>query len=117
MRRVAVLHSLAESDFEAQSWVKAFTQGLSVLGWTDGLNLQIDVRGWAGEVSQTQKLAKELIDLHTDVIVAMATPSDNAMLDTDHDGTVTLEQCETIYLATSNLAFIALLKARFIQGP
>ena len=84
MRRVAVLHSLAESDFEAQSWVKAFTQGLSVLGWTDGLNVQIDVRGWAGEVSQTQKLAKELIDLHPDVIVAMATPSANAMLRETH---------------------------------
>jgi putative ABC transport system substrate-binding protein len=51
-----------------------------VLGWTDGLNVQIDVRGWAGEVSQTQKFAKGLVDLHPDVIVAMATPSANAML-------------------------------------
>jgi hypothetical protein len=25
--------------------------------------------------------------------------------------------CETIYLAANNLAFIALLKAHFIQGP
>ena len=31
MRRVAVLHSLAESDFQAQSWVKAFTQGQSMI--------------------------------------------------------------------------------------
>ena len=33
MPRVAVLHSLAESDFEAQSWVNALKQGLVALGW------------------------------------------------------------------------------------
>jgi len=84
MRRVAVLHSLAESDFQAQSWVKAFTQGLSVLGWTDGLNVQIDVRGWGGEVSRMQQFANELVDLRPDVIVAMSTPSANAMRQETH---------------------------------
>jgi putative ABC transport system substrate-binding protein len=84
VRRVAVLHSLAENDFEAQSWVKAFTQGFAVLGWTDGLNVRIDVRGGGGEVSQMQKFAKELVDLHPDVVVAMATPSAKAILRETH---------------------------------
>jgi putative ABC transport system substrate-binding protein len=78
--RVAVLHSLREDDFEARSWVNALKQGLAVLGWTDGVNVRIDVRAGAGEVSQMQKFAKELVDLHPDVIVAMATPSLKAML-------------------------------------
>jgi len=44
MRRVAVLQTLAENDLEGQSWVNALKQGLAVLGWTDGLNVRLDVR-------------------------------------------------------------------------
>src|SRR5207253_2456433 len=43
-----------------------------------------DVRSGAGEVSQMQRFAKELVDLHPDVIVAMATPSLKAMLRETH---------------------------------
>ena len=43
-RRVAVLQTLAENDLEGQSWVNALRQGLAVLGWTDGLNVRLDVR-------------------------------------------------------------------------
>ena len=50
--RVAVLHSLAESDPEAQSWVKAFMQGFASLGWTDDFNVQIDVRWGGGEIKE-----------------------------------------------------------------
>ena len=44
MRRVAVLQTLAVNDLEGQSWVNALKQGLAVLGWTDGLNVRLDVR-------------------------------------------------------------------------
>jgi putative ABC transport system substrate-binding protein len=79
-----VLHSLAESDFEAQSWVNALKQGLVALGWNDGLNVRIDVRAGGGEVDRMQKFAKELVDLHPDVVVAMASPSAHAVLRETH---------------------------------
>ena len=82
--QVAVLHVLAESDFEARSWVNALKQGLAELGWKDGLNVRIEVRAGGGEVNQMQKFAKELVDLHPDVIVAMATPSAHAILRETH---------------------------------
>ena len=75
MRRVAVLQTLAESDLEGQSWVNALKQGLAAVGWTDGLNIRLDVRWAGGEANLIQRFAKELVDLHPDVIVAVATPS------------------------------------------
>jgi putative tryptophan/tyrosine transport system substrate-binding protein len=84
MPRVAVLRVLAESDFEGQSWVNALKRGLVELGWNDGLNVRIDVRAGGGEVNQMEKFAKELVDLHPDVIVAMATPSALAILRETH---------------------------------
>jgi len=80
MRRVAVLDSFAASDSEAQSWFKAFMQGFAVLGWTDGRNVRIDVRWAGGEVNQIQTFAKELVDLHPDVVFAVTTPSVIAIL-------------------------------------
>ena len=85
MPRVAVLHSNAESDSEAQSWVQAFMQGFAALGWTNGLNVQIDLRWAGGEIKEIQRLAKELLDLRPDVVVAVATPSVNAIRQENHD--------------------------------
>jgi putative ABC transport system substrate-binding protein len=80
MPRVAVLTPFAESDPEAQSWFKAFMQGMQAVGWTDGRNIRIDVR-WAGsEVDRIQRLAKELVDLQPEVVFAITTPSVNAVL-------------------------------------
>ena len=84
VRRIGVLHVLGESDFEARSWVNALKQGLAEFGWNDGLNVRIEVRAGGGEVNQMQKFAKELVDLHPDVIVAMATPSAHAILRETH---------------------------------
>ena len=84
MRRVAVLQTLVENDLEGQSWVNALKQGLAVLGWTDGRNVRLDVRWAGGEVNLVQRFAKELVDLHPDVIVAVATPSAMAFLRETH---------------------------------
>jgi hypothetical protein len=62
MRRVAVLQTIAENDLEGQSWVNALKQGLAVLGWTDGLNVRLDVRWAGGEANLIQRFAKELVD-------------------------------------------------------
>jgi putative ABC transport system substrate-binding protein len=84
VRRIGVLHPLAENDFEARSWVNALKQGLVVLGWNDGLNVRIDVRGGGGDVGRMRKFAKELVDLHPDVVVAMGTPSAHAIRQETH---------------------------------
>jgi len=84
LRRVAVLQTLAENDLEGQSWVNALKQGLAVLGWTDGLTIRLDVRWGGGDANLIQRFAKELVDLHPDVIVAVATPSAMAFRQETH---------------------------------
>ena len=80
MSRVAVLTPYAESDPEAQTWFKVFVQGMQALGWIDGRNMRIDVRWAGGEADRLQRLAKELVDLQPEVVLAMTTPSVNAIL-------------------------------------
>jgi putative ABC transport system substrate-binding protein len=81
MPRVAVpIFLAAKDDSEAQSWVNALKQGLAVLGWTHDANVRIDVR-WGDDIS---KLAKECVDLHPDVVVAIGTYVLKAMLRETH---------------------------------
>lgn len=54
---------------------KIFKQGLRDLGWADGQNIAIEYRWAAGKVDRLPVLAKELVDLKVDVIVASSTPS------------------------------------------
>ena len=73
-RRIGVLLAFAEGDSRPQAWLVTFTKGLAELGWTDGRNLQLDIR-WAGnDVALMQKLAKELVALKPDVILSFGTP-------------------------------------------
>jgi putative ABC transport system substrate-binding protein len=74
MRRIGVLMGYGETDPEAKALLSEFTQGLSELGWSDGRNARIDVRWAAGSIERMQTLAKELVDLRPDVILANTTP-------------------------------------------
>jgi putative ABC transport system substrate-binding protein len=65
MRRIGVLAPTADSDLEVKERVSGFTQALADLGWTDGRNLRMDVRG--GAVDRVRVLAKEIVDLRPDV--------------------------------------------------
>jgi hypothetical protein len=58
MRRIGVLMSYAESDAAAQSWLAAFRGTLAKLGWTEGNNLQIEIRWGAGNADKIRTLAK-----------------------------------------------------------
>ncbi|MBV9532090.1 MAG: ABC transporter substrate-binding protein [Bradyrhizobium sp.] len=73
-RRIGVLMAYDESDPEAKSLVSVFTQGLSELGWSTGGNVHLEIRWAAGDVAQMQVLAKELVDVRPDVILANSTP-------------------------------------------
>ena len=48
--------------------------GLERLGWSEGRNVRIDTRFARANVDQHQALAKELVALQPDVIVAQTTP-------------------------------------------
>src|SRR2546422_4798939 len=67
MRRIGVLMHLAADDPESQRRMTAFVQGLQVLGWTDGHNVQIDTRWAAGDAEHFRRYAAELIALAPDV--------------------------------------------------
>src|SRR6516165_6912826 len=75
MRPIGVLSNIGESDLEAQSMVTALHEGLRKLGWVNGPNLQIDHRWAAGSPERIVALAKELLSLNPDAIVAHTTPS------------------------------------------
>jgi hypothetical protein len=74
VRRVGVLMGYAETDPTALAFLAAFKQGLAALGWSEGKNLYIEVRWTAGDVSRAVSLAKELVALQPDAILANTTP-------------------------------------------
>ena len=47
VRRIGVLMAFDENDPEGKPRVSAFTQALAGLGWTDGRNVRMDLRGAA----------------------------------------------------------------------
>jgi putative ABC transport system substrate-binding protein len=74
VRRIGVLMS-APDDPEGQARIAAFRRGLQKLGWTEGVNLQLDVRWTAGDADLDRKFAAELVALTPDVILATASPT------------------------------------------
>jgi len=74
MRRISVLAGRAPSD-EAQRQLDALRHGLEELGWWPGRNATIEHRWHGGDIGRAQVLARELIDLRPDIVVANTTPS------------------------------------------
>jgi putative ABC transport system substrate-binding protein len=70
VRQIGVLTTQAESDQETRAWVTAFVTRLRELGWKEGENVQIDYRWGGGDATRTATLAKELVDLRPDVLLA-----------------------------------------------
>jgi ABC-type uncharacterized transport system substrate-binding protein len=71
MRRVGVLVGFAEDDPQTKANFAVFRQGLERLGWSEGRNVRIDYRyAPAASTDQAQGLAKELVALKPDVILA-----------------------------------------------
>jgi putative ABC transport system substrate-binding protein len=81
VRRVGVLMGIAD-DFEGQARMAVFRQRLQALGWAEGRNVQFIYRWSAGDAVQARQLAKELLDLRSDVILTNSTPVTVAVRDT-----------------------------------
>jgi ABC-type uncharacterized transport system substrate-binding protein len=73
VRHVGVLLNFAKDDPEAKARVAAFQQGLENRGWSEGRNIRIDYRFTAIRAEYTSALAKELIALQPEVILAHST--------------------------------------------
>jgi putative ABC transport system substrate-binding protein len=79
MRRVGVLMPGDENNPVFKSYLSAFIQGLTGLGWTDGRNVRIDLR-WSGvDINRVRALAQELVGLQPDIILAYGTPATVAL--------------------------------------
>jgi putative ABC transport system substrate-binding protein len=74
VRRVGVLMAFNENDATSKDFLSAFTQALAELGWSDGRNVQIDVRYCGDSVDRMRMLSKEVVDLQPDVILTDTTP-------------------------------------------
>jgi putative ABC transport system substrate-binding protein len=75
VRRIGVLSTLPADDPEAKARTAAFLQTLQELGWTDGRNVQIDIRWGAGDPERIRKYVAELVALKPDVILATGASS------------------------------------------
>jgi ABC-type uncharacterized transport system substrate-binding protein len=79
MRRVGVLMSFLHDDPAGIKDVAAFRQGLVDFGWVEGRNIHIELRWAGGDVERAQVLAKELVGLKPDVLLARSTPTTDAL--------------------------------------
>ena len=75
MRRIGVLMATAEDDPETKPRLEGFRQELQKLGWSEGRNVHFDTRfAPAPNADEAKVLAKELVALQPDVILAQSTP-------------------------------------------
>jgi len=70
VRRIGAVMNLAAEDPVSIARAKAFAQGLQVLGWIDGRNVQVEYRWAAGKVDLFQRYAAEFATTAPDVILA-----------------------------------------------
>jgi putative ABC transport system substrate-binding protein len=70
VRRVGALIAFAKDDRETEERLAALRQGLAKRGWVEGRNIQMDYRFAAGRSDQFSVLAKELVAMQPDVILA-----------------------------------------------
>jgi putative ABC transport system substrate-binding protein len=73
MRRIGVLMGYAEGDSETKIRLAAFRQRLEKRGWSEGRNVQIEVRFAAANANEYEPLAKELLATQPEVILAHTT--------------------------------------------
>src|SRR5215510_13665687 len=79
VRRIGVLVGLAEDDPQTKARLAGFRQGLERRGWSEGRNVRIDYRFAASGPDHYKPLAKELIALRPEVILAHSTPIATAL--------------------------------------
>jgi len=77
-RRIGLLSPLGQGDPQTQSRLAAFEDELRRLGWRKGTDVALDYRFADGNATRVGLLAKELLDLQPDVVVALGGSSATA---------------------------------------
>ena len=80
VRRIGVLMFGDENDPVPKTYVSAFTQALSDLGWTDGRNARMDLRWASGDINRIRTLAQESVGLQPDIILTGGATATVALL-------------------------------------
>jgi putative ABC transport system substrate-binding protein len=75
MRRIGMLLNASIDSAEGPSRVSAFLDVMQRLGWSEGRNLQVDIRWGANNLDLERRYAAELIALAPDVMLAGGTES------------------------------------------
>jgi putative tryptophan/tyrosine transport system substrate-binding protein len=88
MRRIGVFMSAPPGDRVTQADAAVMLQGLQELGWTVGLNLQIEWRWYEANDAQARKDAEDLVAQGPDLIVAISGPVLRALVQTSHTGPI-----------------------------
>lgn len=70
LSRIGVLTGIAANDAETKARVAAFSQELERLGWVEGRDVRLDIRGSAGLTAAGRKNAAELVAA-SDVLLAI----------------------------------------------
>jgi putative tryptophan/tyrosine transport system substrate-binding protein len=79
VRRIGMLSSFDDNNPYRRSHTNEMFQALLQLGWESGRTAQIIQRWGAGEIDRTAMLAKELVAMQPDVIIAVGTPATVAL--------------------------------------
>jgi len=75
VRVVGALLGITEGKPEGNAWVMALRAGLAEKGWTEGRNLQLEIRWPAADPSLMQLQAIELRKIGCEVVITHATPA------------------------------------------
>ena len=94
VRRIGVLVG-AGDDPQGQAWIAGFRQGLQKLGWTEGRDVQIDVRWGGADIDYIRASASELVSSKPDVILVYSVRVLNAMREATG-------QIPIVFIATSD---------------
>jgi putative ABC transport system substrate-binding protein len=70
MRRVGILMAYPKGDPELTMRLQAFRQELAKLGWTEGVNVQLDERWTADDMDRVRSEAASLVKSNPDAILA-----------------------------------------------
>jgi putative tryptophan/tyrosine transport system substrate-binding protein len=79
MRSVGVLMGFLQDDPAGVADVTAFRQRLADLGWIEGHNIRIELRWSGSDMERAHVLAKELVVLKPDALLARSTPATAAL--------------------------------------
>ena len=80
LKRIGFLGNWGEGDVEGTKRLDTFRQSLKELGWTEGKNLQVDVRFGGNDRERIRQTAAELIELAPDAIVSTTSTTTRALM-------------------------------------